>query len=241
MQIQVVQQQPRQQPTVAAPVGVGLQQQVQMEVQQQMMEQQRVVQQQQQKQQERRQDEEEEKGRRRPQQADDDVNNNNNNNNDNNIDEKTTLLQAQLEHEREQILTLHSKLTSAAQAQSLEAATKLQTIITKSREEIKGAKEKYRRRWKDVQGELDHQRKIYAELKREFDEYRVRQQLTNSTSVHATSDHLHENDHDDEDEEGGVDNTLQVDMLHHSPKLVRSTNENSNSKSRKIRQVNQKL
>ena len=89
-------------------------------------------------------------------------NNNNNNNNINRAansgkesENDVSMLKYQLENEREMILNLHNKLTSQAQNQALESAAKLQTIISKSREEIKKARDKYRLRWKEVQRELE--------------------------------------------------------------------------------------
>ena len=88
--------------------------------------------------------------------------NNNNNNNINRAansgkesENDVSMLKYQLENEREMILNLHNKLTSQAQNQALESAAKLQTIISKSREEIKKARDKYRLRWKEVQRELE--------------------------------------------------------------------------------------
>ena len=89
-------------------------------------------------------------------------NNNNNNNNINRAansgkesENDVSMLKYQLENEREMIPNLHNKLTSQAQNQALESAAKLQTIISKSREEIKKARDKYRLRWKEVQRELE--------------------------------------------------------------------------------------
>jgi len=154
--------------------------------------------------------------------------------------EQTDVLKSQLEHEREQILNLHNKLTAAAQAQSLEAAAKLQTIISKSREEIKKAKERYRRRWKDVQGELDRERKANREMRKEFDEYRRREMAGDDREM--TRDNIDTEENDAGNCKASIENdgALEVEMLQ-TPKSANLRRSNGHSRSRKIRLVNEKL